>query len=371
MKARILIVDDEVMVLEGLEAVLRKGYEVITALGGEAGMRALREKGPFRIVVSDMRMPGMDGAAFLARVREESPDSIRLLLTGYADLDASVRAVNQGQIFRFLTKPCPTATLTAALAEAERQYQLVVAERELLEKTLHGSIAALIDLLGLVQPTVFGRATRLQKRAGALADRARVPDRWQIEVAALLSQVGFVALPPGLVERWFRGETVTPEERAMVERVPAIGEKLLAHIPRLEGVLEIIRLHPLRYDEAMRANKALPMGARILKVVIDLDEVEASLGADGGAVDMLVQRKGRYDPNLLEAAEELFGGVSKRRPMEISVSRLEVGMILVDEVRTVNGMLVVGRGQMVTPALLERLRNFSQKFVEPVMVWTT
>jgi DNA-binding NtrC family response regulator len=163
---RVLCVDDEPNVLEGLRRQLRRHFSVATANGGILALEVLEREGPFAVVVSDMRMPEMDGAAFLGRVREQAADTVRVLLTGQADLDATIAAVNEANIFRFLTKPCPTESLITALNAAVEQHRLIMAERVLLEQTLHGSVKALTDILGLANPTAFGRAARAKKYVG-------------------------------------------------------------------------------------------------------------------------------------------------------------------------------------------------------------
>ncbi len=151
-KLAVLCVDDEPHVLSGLALHLGRTYRVVTATSGEEGVAALTERGPFAVVLSDMRMPGMDGAQFLAHARELMPDATRMLLTGQADVDSAVAAINDGRIFRFLTKPCPPEDLRAAFAMAVEQYDLVMAERVLLNQTLLGSVKALTQVLSLTSP---------------------------------------------------------------------------------------------------------------------------------------------------------------------------------------------------------------------------
>jgi DNA-binding NtrC family response regulator len=125
----ILCVDDEPRVLDGLKLTLRRSFDVSTATSGAEGLAILKQMAGAAVVISDMRMPGMDGAVFLTKVREQWPDSMRLLLTGEAGRDAAVAAVNEGQIFRFLSKPCAPEKLIAAVEAAVRQHQLVTADK--------------------------------------------------------------------------------------------------------------------------------------------------------------------------------------------------------------------------------------------------
>jgi CheY-like chemotaxis protein len=131
---KVLFVDDEKGVLDGYERLLRKEFYVSVALSGQEGLATIQEHGPFAVVISDMRMPGMNGAEFLAQVRQKAPDTVRMLLTGYTDLSAAIDAVNEGNIFRFLTKPSTKEVLVDAISMGVKQYHSVTADRELLSK---------------------------------------------------------------------------------------------------------------------------------------------------------------------------------------------------------------------------------------------
>jgi response regulator RpfG family c-di-GMP phosphodiesterase len=237
---RILCVDDEPAVLQGLALHLSRRYHLETATSGAEGLLVLRQDPTIAVVVSDMRMPGMDGAAFLARARDTAPDAVRMLLTGQADMDATIAAINQGGIFRFLTKPCPPRTLLTAIEAAVEQHRLVTAERVLLEQTLHGAIKALTDILALTNPVAFGRATRIKAMVSELCAKLEVRETWQVEVAAMLSQLGAMTLPPETAEKLHSGVPLTPEEQKMVARAPLVTEQLVRNVPRLDGVADIL-----------------------------------------------------------------------------------------------------------------------------------
>uniref|UniRef100_I2PWJ7 histidine kinase n=1 Tax=Desulfovibrio sp. U5L TaxID=596152 RepID=I2PWJ7_9BACT len=137
--AKVLFVDDDKAVLDALRRGLCRRYDVATALGPGEGLRVLAEAGPFAVVVSDLRMPGMDGVAFLQRAKELCPTAVTVMLTGHGDLTAAMGAVNEGRIFRFLTKPCPVPILSRALDAALEQYRLAAADKELLRMTLENA----------------------------------------------------------------------------------------------------------------------------------------------------------------------------------------------------------------------------------------
>src|SRR5919204_6882078 len=161
-RPRILCVDDEEFILDGLRDTLRRAFEVHTATGASEALAMLRkEPDAYAVVLSDMRMPGMFGSEFLREARTVAPNAVRMLLTGYADVDSAIRAVNDAQLFRFLTKPCEPEQLVRACIAALAQHRLITAERVLLEQTLRGSVNALVEVLALASPAAFGRAGRV------------------------------------------------------------------------------------------------------------------------------------------------------------------------------------------------------------------
>jgi response regulator RpfG family c-di-GMP phosphodiesterase len=357
-KPRILCVDDEPKVLEGMMPHLRRRFDVSTAANGELGLEAVRTAGPFAVVMSDMRMPGMNGAQLLAAVRGHAPDTVRLLLTGQSDLESTVAAVNDGQIFRFLTKPCPADRLLEALNAAVEQHRLVSAERVLLAETLQGSIRTLIDILSLNNPLTFGRAGRVRQHVSTLAKRLRAADSWAIETAAMLAPIGAVTLPPETVEKVYHGHTLTDAEESLVEKMPAVAERFLAHIPRLEPVRDILKHQHDRFDSAPLGP---PLGARLLRMAHDYDVLETQGETAGSALAQLRGRTGVYDPSLLDAFAELLGTAQDRRTVEaVTLGRLRPGMVFAEDVRSREGALLIARGHEVTQSLLERMRNFSR-----------
>jgi response regulator RpfG family c-di-GMP phosphodiesterase len=366
-ETRVLCVDDEPGVLEGLTLNLRRTYKVHTATSGAEGLEVLAKHGPFAVVLSDMRMPGMDGAAFLARACEVAPDASRMLLTGQSELDAAVRAINEGRILRFLTKPCPRPTLLAAFQDAAEHHRLRTAERVLLEQTLQGSIRALLDILALTQPAAFGRAARVRDRALVVAEAAGVGERWPIEMAAMLSQIGSVTLPHELADKLYQNQPLSESEERQVARLPMVAEKLLANIPRLDAVRAIIARQMVRFDDP---TPSVPVGARVLRLVLDYDQLEARGTSPDEAVGVLRSRRGLYDPALLELlAQALAAPKVAQELSELPLKSLRPGMVFAAEVRSRGGALLLGSGFEVTAALLERLGNYpAGTIAEPLRV---
>src|SRR5262245_22883041 len=214
MPEKILFVDDEPAVLQGYQRLFRNDFHIDTAIGGRNGLNAIANTGPYAAVVSDMRMPEMDGVAFLSEVKKISPDSIRIILTGHADLSAAVGAVNEGSIFRFLTKPCDKETLGKTITSALVQFRLVNAERQLLEKTLTGTIQVLSEVLSLVNPAAFGRVMRLLRYIRLISSSLGPHRLWRFQIAALMSQLGCVALAPETIGAVHADKELRPDEQA-------------------------------------------------------------------------------------------------------------------------------------------------------------
>jgi response regulator RpfG family c-di-GMP phosphodiesterase len=373
---RILCVDDEKKLLKAIERSLHNRCEVHTAPGGREGLAVLDQDGPFEVVVSDMRMPGMDGAEFLRHCRRKAPDTVRLLLTGFADLDTVVTAVNEGYIYRFIAKPCTGQVLYDAIMDGYKQHRLLVSEKELLERTLKGCIKALTEVLALAAPAAFGRATRICHLALLLARELDYPETWQVEVAALLSQLACVTLPPATALKVYQGKSLAADEQGMVARMPAVTEQILAGIPRLDDVLAILRQRDCDYApgkpvEGRPSGADIVPGARILRVANDLEVLQASGEPAAKCLDALRVRKGWYDPTVLKAYERLNGrGGLDFRVRGLTVQEVRTGLVLAEDIVLQSGVMLVPKGQEITVSMLERIRNFGHgtPLKEPIWV---
>lgn len=361
---RVLLVDDEVAILDGLRRQLRRSFSISTAAGGTAALETIQEEGPFAAIVSDMRMPGMDGAALLAEVRERAPDTTRLLLTGQADTESAIAAINEGQIFRFLTKPCPADALMSALVEAVELNRLVTAERDVLERTLRGAVESLVEVLSLANPKAFSRAVRVSQLVTAIAEQIGAQTDWQLEVAGMLAQIGTVTLPTAVLDKMDEGVALADDEVEMVAAVPKVSEQLLAHIPRMDGVAAAIGQQRLRYDGADRrihdpVGGDIPLVARILRLAVDFDALRGQHVPALTAIARLRKDSGAYDPDMLDAWERCHsaGSAAADVPIIVDFEDLQPGMVLIEDILSGKGVVLIGRGSTVTDALLQRLRN--------------
>ena len=387
MNLKILLVDDDENVLAGLHRTLRRRFDLDIALGGPQALQAMEQHGPYDVLVADMQMPGMNGVELLQKVHEAWPHTIRLMLTGNLDQHTAMEAINQGRVFRFLTKPCSPEDLGSMLDAALRQHQLEAAERELLDQTLTGSLKVLTEILAVADPYAFGRAELIRERATELARRLRVDQIWEIGVATMMAPLGLVTLPAELVAKERRGDALTPKEEQAFHRMPEFVAGLLEGIPRLETVARIVRYQNKSYGGGGHPpddvkGEDIPLGARILRVLSDFQDIEDRRGSRVVALEQLKLKRGIYDPRVMQELEvmlhqsrtsvpsELSLAVSRDAPRVVAPKNLQSGMVLTADVKTRMGMLVASAGTRLLDSHIEKLQNFERLlgFSEPIHV---
>lgn len=378
---KILFVDDDPNLLAGFQRTLRKVYTFDTATGGAEAMELIKSNGPYAVIVADMQMPGMNGVELLSRVRELTPDTVRLMLTGNADQKTAVDAVNQGQVLGFLNKPCEPETLRLTLDSALKQYSLIAVERELLEGTLSGSVKVLGEVLAMVDPASFGRGQKLRDSIRTFCQWMGMPTSWSYEMAALLADIGLVSVPPLVLRKLEQGMELAAREKAMLEKSPQIGHDLIVNIPRLEPVAKMVLYQNKHFDgtglpsDAV-AKENIPLGARMLKILHDRAVLEADGIVKKRAYDTMKERHGVYDPLLLDKCFQCFetflaNAIASNRPvLSLAVHELQPEQVLVSDIRTKGDVLLVAAGNRLTELMIKRLNNYSNfdTIKEPVYV---
>ncbi len=382
-RLRVLFVDDDPSILEAHRRRLRRDCTVETATNGADALRlvnAATESGnPYAICVSDLRMPGMDGARLLELVKAGAPDTVRILLTGHADVETAISAVNRAGVFRFLLKPCEPAELSAALEAAAAQYALVTSERELLEQTLRGSIAAFLEALSLAHPRAFAHSVRATRIVTQLSAALQPEGAWEFEIAAMLADIGAVTLPADVVDKLYGGTVLSADEQAMVDRLPEVVDRLVTPIPRLEHVREILRWRDRRHDGAAATGTTvgsrrptpgpigdqIPLASRVLKVARDFEELDSGGLSAADTVEIMRRRVGAYDPAVLSVLARIFHAEERPRVLtEVDLTDLwdlPVGTRIARDLVTQGGTLLLSRGHELTPSTIERLRNWSAR----------
>lgn len=415
----ILCVDDEPGILSALRRLFRaRGYQVCIAESGQAGL-ALLQTQAVDLVISDMRMPGMNGAEFLAQVRQRWPDSVRLLLTGYADIGAIIEAINCGEIYRYITKPWNDDEMVLIVREA-LAHRALVREQKRLETLLHCQNDALQAANARLEARVEARTTELQHasaslrtvngqlkasfmtslkaftalvelRGGNLAGHARRVadlarrmaqmlelDAQQVQeifVAGLLHEIGKVGFADELLDTPLLAMTVPQLER--YRQHPTRAAQLLTPLPDLRGAADIIASQLERFDGTGHPRRlleqAIPLGARILALASDYDNFQIGTLAlrrvdAAEALAIIVQSSGkRYDPMLVRVMEALLGGRRTDMPdpalapdLALRACDLHHGMVLSRDLITPSGLLMLSAQHVLEDKIIRKIMAFEQ-----------
>lgn len=363
----VLFVDDEPNVLSGIRRQLRRSFTVDTADSPEQGLRKL-EDAAYPVIVSDMRMPGMNGAQFLAAARRLQPNAVRMVLSGEANIDAAIDAVNSGAIYRYLRKPTDSATLIAGVTSALERHRTDEAERRLLEDTLGGAVETLLEALQLAHPNAFRTSSRVARIATDLGTAVSFEPAWELVVASRLVLMGCIALADStLAQATMEG---TPDEA--FRRHAAIGEQLVERIPRLERAARMIGHHldtPTREQlDAFDTLDVQTRGAIVLGIAAETDR-RVSRGQTRPQV--LAAFEKRLPATLLKA----LAGTRMLPEGEVDlrtllIDDLDVGMICQEPIETTAGLKLTSSGTEITLAMKTRIVNFHRSVGcrEPVVV---
>jgi response regulator RpfG family c-di-GMP phosphodiesterase len=362
---RVLLVDDEPDILRSFQRQLRKDFEIFTASSGAEGLESAKSEQPFAAVVSDFQMPQMDGIQFLSQFKAKSPDTTRVMLTGQADLNVAMEAVNQGNLFRFLTKPCSKEAMVQALNAACDQHRLITGEKEILEKTLGGSIKVMTDMLGLVNPSAFGRSLRIKNYVNHMVSLLNLPNAWQFEVAALLSLIGYITIPQDIITKIYSGSDLSEVEQEVISKHPAVACDLLEHIPRLENIARMIEaqngVFERRSDkDDFKGENLIALGGNLLRIAVTFDNQITRGLKNSQAIQKLRQQPEIFFPEAVAALESFRTVEVEEIHLNITARELNVQMVLNEDIIASTGLTIAIKGQEVTQVMLQRLRSFAK-----------
>jgi CheY-like chemotaxis protein len=373
----VLLVDDEPAILETLALQLRRDHRVLTAESGDEALRLLAAAGPVAAVVSDLRMPGMDGVELLRRVQLEYPDTTRVMLSAQSDLTGAIAAINDGGVYRYLAKPATTGELRDTVREAVALHARSTSERHLLDTTLKSSLQALFGVLELASPAAFARAGRIRTLVASLCRALQLEALWEIEVAAMASQLGAVTIPPSVLQKLDKGLPCTADEQRMIDAMPGVAVQLIKDIPMLSDVVAIVRglsvSSGLGEDPDKPGSPVIETAVAVVRTAIDFETLE-SRGLDAENAITVLECRDHAAPRVLGALRDVKGVVRVAEKVRgLRVADLEVGMRVAEDIVATNGLVLIGRGMEVTSLLLERLSNYARmiEIVEPVLARTS
>jgi len=391
------------------------GYKIHTAESGEAGL-ALLDSEPVDLVISDMRMPNMDGAQFLEQVRQKWPDTMRILLTGYADVSSTIAAINKGEIYRYITKPWDDIDIVLLVKHALERRVLEQEKRRLEELTKHQndelkelnatlearvearteevrqtmaflelanqqlkesfitSIKVFANLVELREKSLAGHSRRVADHARTLARRLHLPDTevQDIFIAGLLHDIGKIGQPDSLLTKPF--PALTGAERSLAVRHPVVGQAALMGLEQLHNAATLIRSHHehwdgLGYPDGL-SGLNIPMGARILAVANDYDGAQLGilLGKQMGpsaALALIAEGSGkRYDPKVADAFASLIHeqtGISIEE-VTLKSSQLKAGMTLSRDLVGHDGIMLLSHDHVLNATIIEQIHYFEHSF---------
>lgn len=403
---RILCVDDEPNILATLSRLFRKQrYRVSTATGGAEGLRLLEED-VFDLVISDMRMPEMDGAAFLEQVFQRYPDTVRILLTGYADITSTIQAVNRGQIYRYVSKPWDDHELLTAIRQAldvkalqrdklrlealtarqneelralnlsleekvQARTQELALANEKLKASFITSVKVFANLIELRESRLAGHSRRVAELARKIANRMNLPPReaQDIFLASLLHDIGKIGFSDHLLTKAV--PQMTGDDLGCYRKHPIKGEQSLMALEELRAAAKIIRAHHERFDgqgfpEGLSGMR-IPLGARILAVANDYDGLQIGVVIPRclnpeDARRVIVEGRGkRYDPQVVEAFMAVLGMPELDRSAELTVSpaNLKPGMVLSRDLMTRDGVLLLAADYLLDAGLIRQICDYA------------
>ncbi|MCC6396794.1 MAG: response regulator [Bacteroidetes bacterium] len=382
---RVLYVDDEEPLLAAFSSLLRREHVEVTTLHAPQEIETvLQREGPFAMVFSDLRMPGMDGVAVLEHVAKTHPHTMRVLVTGFADHESTIRAINDGGIQRYISKPWEDRTLRELVREGVRAHNLEShnthlleelktrneAMKELLQGTLAGSTRILSDLVGHVNPEAAAQVDRI-RRAGktvlAMLPNVGSLERWEALRAFDLFNLGIAALPAWILVG------LTKHGLSSIERFPhatthnLLASDMLKEIPRFEGVARIIRLQQKDYDgsgppaEDVVAGVEIPLGARILHVLIDLDRQSTRHFRGRAVLEQMARHPEKYDVSIIRT---LLEGKSASQPSAMStvhsLDELQTGALLLNDIVTEDGQILLRKGMILSDGALVMIRQWAR-----------
>lgn len=412
-KHLLLFVDDEESILHALRRLFRKEpYEILTAVSAREGLNLVASR-PVELIISDHRMPEMEGTEFLARVREKKPDIMRIMLTGYADMKAAVEAINESQVYRYISKPWNDDDLRLTVREALRQYDLVRSNRELnelikeqnkelydinrsleskvrertkaleaknqeLEAGFHDMLELFMGVMEMKNAALVGHARRTAILAKEIAVRLALPEEEQkiCEAAGLLMDSGILGYPDTFAKK--QAEQMDAVERALWQKHPLLGQVSLKRIKCLEPIGQIIRSHHEHFDgngfpDRLKGER-IPLPSQIVAVSDYFDLLLNPPLAIGRvsvtqALNVLEKERGkRFDPVVVHALGEIIEKVQERitsDEVEVSLEELKEGMTLARDLKTAGGILLLPAQSRLQAAHLEKIYNFHR--IDPII----
>ncbi len=400
----ILCVDDEPNILSALRRLFRStGYRILLAGDGPQALDALAKE-PVDLVISDMRMPGMDGSQLLEQVRQRWPEITRVLLTGYADVKSTIAAINRGEIYRYINKPWNDDEMLLMVQQAFERHALqderrrlealtktqndelkalnasleskvsartaeLAAATERLKKNYLNSIKVVSNLIELRGGPINGHARKVADLARRTAQQMGLngADTHEVFIAGLLHDIGHIGMSESLLA--CSVPLMSVEDKAAYVKHPVLGEQALMPLDDMRGVAALVRSHHERpdgqgYPDGL-TGEAIPLGARILAVVDAYDDLQSGhlirtpLSAEEARIMLQRGRGSQYDAAAVDALFQVLSPARREKApqcIELSLDALQAGMVLGRDLRSPEGVMLLATDHVLTADLIQRIR---------------
>ena len=375
--SNILIVDDNQTNRNLLQdLVVTLGHIPYVAENGLAALDHIKKHIP-DIVLLDILMPKMDGYEVLNRMKADkhSRHIPVIMISAVDEIKSVVRCIEKGAD-DYLTKPFNPTLLKSRIGACLEKYRLIKAKQEFLEKTLRGSIKVLTNTLSFLNPVAFGKASRKCRLVGKIAKEMKVKKTWELEIAAMLSPLGCITVPPVILDKISRGVQLLPKEEKIFSEHPKIGHDLIANLPHLAKAAKIIANQNKHYDFDQEASASsysetdVPFGVQVLRVAKDFEDFVSSGIKPADALNRIRDKEKHYNQSIVDALSSLVSGKPTEKIRFLKIKELSVGMIFMENITTTSGQILCPKGTEVHKFLLERLKNFSHtmNITEPIKV---
>jgi len=365
----VLLVDDEENLLSGLRRQLRGKFEVFTAEGGDQALEMLENQSEIGVIVADMHMPGMTGLELLEAFSNKSPTTTRIMLTGNANQDCAVEAINKSHVFGFLNKPCSTNNLIEGIEGGLAYHRLLVRERKMMEMTLAGSIKLLSDVISLMDPAATAGSRKISKWGGVLSPHLSGVAAWELNFATMLAPIGRVSVPLDILLRHSKGEIQSAEERSILANAPGVGSRLLNNIPRMATVSKAILYQDKNFDgsgfpDDNIQGADIPVIGRVLRILKELAQISGNSDLTGANFDELLKQKKCFDPELVSLArqhliapETATEESNAPETEKVRNALLREGHRLAEDLYNIDGALMLSKGTVLSLTQVEKIRT--------------
>lgn len=383
---KILYVDDEANLLSSFRSLLRKeNVETYLLQDSTKILDMLEQNGPFSVILSDQRMPGLTGAQLLGKVARIHPDTIRILVTGYSDYDEMISAINTGGINHYITKPWQDEEMKKIVKTMSERYNLTshneylvsqlkqknIQLKELLDGTILESTHLLVDILSYINPHAAAQTDRVKTTGLPIVDKVEGishKEKWEISIAFDLFNLGFAVLPTWVQLALNKEGLMAADRFSICNNHQLLAAQLIERIPGFDGAARIIQLSRKDFngngspEDLKLSGKDLPLGARLLKIFVDLDKRRSPHFKDIEILKAMADQPTKYDVELINMVIDSYNSAIELKSKEIMVfpQDLMPGMLVLQTVQTQSGIKLVNPNTVLTKTSLMAIRSWEK-----------